>query len=201
MLPNSRYDIWFLCLLIKNLKTPEVGEILLFVSRLREGDRDMFSGNPFVKIVFNLDSEFFSCDEESKHRDLQLSRQMQWLSTRAFCPRKTQGVSPHRPSFLGTTSCWWAFGGLVEGISQFSAPGSTCRGQGWECTPLQAINWTCLIYISSLIKELLYLVVNCAFWSWCIQGKRRDHIWFRNGFCMPSSLCGMVRNDFEDLVI
>jgi hypothetical protein len=105
MLPNSRYYIQFLRLLVEIFESLEVHEVLFFVCRLREGDGHMFSGNLFVEIVFDLDEGSFSRAEEIKHIDLRSSRLVQWWSTRAFHPRKTPGASRHHPFFLGTNSC------------------------------------------------------------------------------------------------
>ena len=67
MLPNSGHDIGFFCPLVEIVQTLEVCEVFLFICRLREGDGDMFSGDPLIEIVFNLDSVPFSHEEENEH--------------------------------------------------------------------------------------------------------------------------------------
>ena len=54
---NSRYYVGVLRPLVKILESFEVGEIFLFVSVLREGDRNVFAGNPLIEVVFDLESD------------------------------------------------------------------------------------------------------------------------------------------------
>lgn len=54
---NSRYYVGVLRPLVKILESFEVGEIFLFVSGLREGDRNVFAGNPLIEVVFDLESD------------------------------------------------------------------------------------------------------------------------------------------------
>lgn len=54
MLPNSWHNISFLRPLVEILQTLEVCKVLLFVSSFWEGDGNVFAGNPFVKVVFDL---------------------------------------------------------------------------------------------------------------------------------------------------
>ena len=68
MFPNSWYDARFLCPLVEILETLQVGDVLLFIRGLRECDGDMLPGNPFVKVVFDLDSESISYYQEGKKR-------------------------------------------------------------------------------------------------------------------------------------
>ena len=42
------------------LKTLDMCEVLLFICILRERDGDMFSSNPFVEVVLNLELEYMS---------------------------------------------------------------------------------------------------------------------------------------------
>ena len=92
MLPNSRYNIGFFCSLVKILQTLEVREILFLICGLREGDGNMFPGNPLVEVVFNLNSEqYISSEEEKKLKNLQQLEREQWLTTRAFHLRRTRG--------------------------------------------------------------------------------------------------------------
>ena len=64
MLPNSGDNVGFFRPLIEILKALEVCKILLLICGLREGDGNMFPGYPLVEIVFNLDSDSISCEEE-----------------------------------------------------------------------------------------------------------------------------------------
>ena len=57
MLPNSGYNTRFLRPLVNILRTLEVRDVILFIGGLREGDRNVFTGNPLIEVVFNLDSE------------------------------------------------------------------------------------------------------------------------------------------------
>ena len=84
MLPKLGYNVRFLSPLIEIPQMLEVHEILLFICHLRESDRNVFASDPLIKVVFNLDSEYISHDEESKFNDLQSSRQAQSLTMRAF---------------------------------------------------------------------------------------------------------------------
>ena len=65
---NSRYYVGFLRPRVKILQALDMCEKLLFVCILRESDRNVLSSNPFIKIVFNLDSESMSCYEETEHQ-------------------------------------------------------------------------------------------------------------------------------------
>ena len=105
MLPKSGYDIGILGPLIKILQTLHMCEILLFICVLREGDGNVFASDPLIKVIFDLELEPMSHEEETKYDDLQLSIQEQLLSRRAFRPWRTQGGSHHRPFCLGTKSC------------------------------------------------------------------------------------------------
>jgi hypothetical protein len=58
MPPEPRHDVGFLGLLVKVLQALEVCEVLLFVCVLREGDSNVFTGNPLIEVVFNLKFEF-----------------------------------------------------------------------------------------------------------------------------------------------
>ena len=89
MLPNLGYNVRVLHPLIKIPQMFEVREVLLFICHLQEGDRNVFTSDPFIEVIFNLDSEYISHDEESKYKDLQLSRQAQSLTMKAFHLRKT----------------------------------------------------------------------------------------------------------------
>ena len=84
MLPNSGYNVRVLHPLVEIPQMLEVHEVLLFICRLQEGDGNVFAGDPFIEVIFNLDLEYISHDEESKYKDLQSSRQAQLLTTRAF---------------------------------------------------------------------------------------------------------------------
>ena len=105
MLPKSRHNIGFLRPLIKVLEALEVCKVFLFVSGLREGHGKVFPSDPFIKVIFDLDSESMSREEETKNEDLQLSIRGRWLITRPFHPRRIQGGLRHRLFFLGTRSC------------------------------------------------------------------------------------------------
>ena len=68
MLPKSGYNIGFFRLLIEVLQTLDVRKVLLFVCVLREGNGNMFTGNPLIEVVFNLNLESMNREEEVNTR-------------------------------------------------------------------------------------------------------------------------------------
>ena len=130
MLPQVGYNVGFPHLLVEVLQVLDVSKVLLLVCVLREGNGDMFTSNPLIEVVFDLDSESMSNEEKSKCEDLQQSKQGQGLTTRASHLRRTQGGSHHHPFCLRTRSCWWVSGWRVRGISPFSAPYPTPARSG-----------------------------------------------------------------------